>query len=72
MWHSCADKALEGGFKAILQGPAYKKTLQTSLDEVKGLTQDIDRQAIIRSQHRLKDVERHAISIAKQQKELES
>lgn len=62
----------EGGFKAMVQGPAYKKALQSRLDRVKDLTTKIDQEAIVRSQHRLKDVEGHAISISKVLKELQA
>jgi len=66
------NKKAEGGFKAVIQGPTYKKTLQTHLERIKDLTRTIDQEAIVRYQHRLKDNERHLIHISKCIEELKA
>lgn len=55
----------------MVQGPAYKKTLQLHLDAVQELTKIIDQEAIVRSQHRLRDVEKYVIGIEKELKGLQ-
>ena len=69
---NCTDKSPEGGFKAIVQGTAYKKTLQAHLDSVNDLTKAIDQEANVRSQHRLKDVEDNVVVLTKECRELQS
>jgi len=69
---NCTDKSPERGFKAIVQGPAYKKTLQAHLDSINDLTKDINQEANVRSQHRLKDVENNVVVLRKELRELQS
>ena len=54
----------------MVQGPAYKKSLQTQLDRVKDLTITIDEEASIQSQHRLKNVEDFTVGISRDLREL--
>lgn len=56
--------------KAVFQGADYKKTLQTHLDEVNNLTAIMDREAIVRSQHRLQCIEESCQGIDRRLKEL--
>ena len=43
----------------MFQGSAYKKNLQSHLDEVKELAMKIDQEAIVRSQHSVRYIEKN-------------
>lgn len=43
----------------MFQGSAYKKNLQSHLDDVKELAMKIDQEAIVRSQHSVRYIEKH-------------
>ena len=68
----CADNESEGSVKAMFQGSAYKKNLQSHLDDVKDLAMKIDQEAIVRSQHSVRYIEKHVQRIEQEVIKLQS
>lgn len=62
----------EGSVKAMFQGSAYKKNLQNRLDDVKELAMKIDQEAIVRSQHSVRYIEKHVQRIEQEVMKLQS
>lgn len=62
----------EGSVKAMFQGPAYKKILQSHLEEVKDLAMKIDKEALVRSQHSVRYIEKHVDRIQQEVIKLQS
>ncbi len=67
-----ANNEQEGSVKAIFQGSAYKKNLQSHLDDVKELAMKIDQEAIVRSQHSVRYIEKHVQRIEQEVIKLQS
>ena len=62
----------EGSVKAMFQGSAYKKNLQTHLDDVKELATKIDQEALVRSQHSVRYIEKNVERIQQELVKLQS
>ena len=56
----------------MFQGSAYKKNLQSHLDDVKDLAMKIDQEAIVRSQHSVRYIEKHVQRIEQEVIKLQS
>lgn len=56
----------------MFQGSAYKKDLQTRLDDVRELAMKIDQEAIVRSQHSVRYIEKHVQRIEQELIKLQS
>ena len=70
-YEKSAKRNPESGIKAVFQGPSYKKTLQSYLDEVQELATKVDREANFCSQHSILNIEEYVKSIEKAVRELQ-
>lgn len=64
------DCPLGKAWRAMAQGEAYKQTLLSQLGRVRDLIDNVDKEAAVSSQYRLRDLEKLCLNITRQLNEL--